>query len=76
MKATILFITGILIGALDWFVYSGWMWILEHKSCIIGGVEQICWDMSPIPTFLITGIAIAVTILWAIWIVNDLRVFD
>jgi hypothetical protein len=74
MKGITFLITGILIGALDWSVYSGWLWIFEHDSCIISGMKQICWSASPYPSMVITGMAICLSLMWG-WLVFE-RVVD
>ena len=62
--------TGIIIAFFDWFVYSGWEWILEHNTCTINGMSGICWGVSPFPAYVITIIAIILTLLWCIYFYN------
>lgn len=56
--------TGIIIALFDWFVYSGWVWISEHNTCNINEVAGICWGVSPFPTYIVTIIAIVLTLAW------------
>ena len=68
MKKYLFFGTsGIIIAIFDWFVYSGWVWVLEHNTCIISGVSGICWGVSPFPAYVITIIAIILTLSWFIY---------
>ena len=55
-----IFLTSIVI-IIDKFTYDGWQWIVEHESCKIGGIEQICWGVSPFPAYLFTLIAFLIT---------------
>ena len=71
MKKLFIFGTiGSIIAIFDWFVYSGWGWILEHNTCTINGISGICWGVSPFPTYVITMIAIILTLLWCIYFYN------
>ena len=73
-NTTFLLITGVIIGWFDWFVYSGWQWILEHSTCTISGMTGICWGVSPFPAYAVTAISFCVTWLWA-WLVFE-RIVD
>lgn len=53
----------IVVLLFDYFVYSGWRWIIDHETCTIGGIQQICWGVSPLPTFIMTFAAIILTAL-------------
>jgi hypothetical protein len=64
MHPLILLLMGMIVGGFDWYVYSGWKFISEHNSCIMGGVKTICWSVNPYPVYAITLIAALVTFLW------------
>ena len=67
----VLIVFTIFVIALDYFIYCGWKFIIDHETCVIEGIKQICWGSSPMPTYAITFSAMILTLLasmmWATW---------
>lgn len=62
---------GFVIACFDYFVYYQWQWLFKHNYYCVNsydGTGQICriwFDVSPLPTYIMTGLAIGFT-LWYI----------
>jgi hypothetical protein len=78
-KITTIIIIGLFVSLADWYIISGWQWVIEHKSCILNDVQtgksisMICWDISPIPIYIITLIGIIGTIYYIIKSIEYIR---
>jgi len=78
-KITTIVIIGIFVSLADWYIISGWQWIIEHKSCILNDIQTgepistICWDLSPIPIYIVTFAGIIITIYYIVKSIEYIR---
>lgn len=72
-------ITGLFIILIDWYIISGWQWIIKHKSCILNNIQTgepistICWDLSPIPVYIFTLVGLVGTICYIVKSIEYIR---
>ena len=72
-------VDAIAVALLAWFDYgviTGWQWVFQHKYLCVDTsdhLSQYCgisWDMSPFPEYIITFLAIGITGVYLLYLVD------
>lgn len=77
-KITTVVIIGLFVGLIDWYIISVWQWVIEHKSCILNNIQgepisTICWNLNPIPIYILTFIGLTGTICYIVKSIEYIR---
>jgi hypothetical protein len=77
MNVYLKILASLILGIVCWYLYGAWIYPFHDSLCSLNATEtrehivRYCWSNSPFGLLLITGVTIAVIILWVVYLVQD-----